>query len=535
MKVLSFFRYIALVLGFAAILCGCDKEPVKGPEPEPEDKELTFVFTVNNVTAQSVKFDIEVSDDEVRYALMYTKKSEADKFQDDEALFKDDMDYFVSLWNDDYETLGDVLKDYTAVGDHKGLVIEGLEPETEYLFYAYGLELNGKRTTDIHREYITTKAVEKTELAFEIDAVVDGLVIDVSVTPSDNDTYYYFDAIEKRSIDIDFDGDVAAAAKYYIDYNVMVGTYYGMTTEEVMLELASKGPDQYLFECAPVTEYVIFAMAVSLDGNVVSELTTKNVVSGDIVLSDNVITFNVDAVSSTSVTVSSTTTNDDPYFLGIEPVSKFRGMNDEQIMEFVCAEYGEYIDWSTEYGNVDRLELVDLQPDTEYLLMAFGVQYGYPTTSLLKMNVRTGASSNPADCTFEVTFNSVTETSADITVTPSLGDVKYYWDLGMSFITDEAFVTAFNETINEYIEAGEVSSVIEYWRYMGYMGEDTWEFTDLEPGTEYEVFITPIDMTTGEMITPVIRVPFTTSGAAEPTKSAGQYPVIPFRKIDFHK
>ncbi len=513
-------------------------------------KNPAFVFTINDVTAASVKFDIDVADDQMRYTIMSVEKSYADQFADDEALFQDDMEYFIGLWNDAYEayeTLDEVIMDYTAVGDCAGLMIEGLEPETEYLFYAYGLELDGTRTTAIHREYITTKAVEKTDMTFEIDAVVDGLLIDVAVTPGSNDVYYYFDAIEKRSVDIDFGGDVAAAAKYYIDYNVMVGTYYGMTTEEVMLELASKGPDHYVFECAPTTEYIIFAMAVSLDGNVISELSTKSVVTGEITPSDNVITVNVDAVTSTVVTVSTTTTNGDPYFLGIEPVSKFRGMNDEQIMETVCAEYGEYIDWSTEYGNVDKLELVDLQPDTEYLLMAFGVQYSYPTTSLLKMTVKTESGGNPAECTFDIQISGITETSADVVVTPSADDVRFFSGGVEAGISDEVLMSEIREEIKKYIEAGEVSSSVEFWQYMTVIGVDMWTATELVPGTDYEIIAVPIDMAAGDFVAPFTRKAFTTLGTAPASKAAAPEPMklygqqkkpaaekaAPMRKIDF--
>ncbi len=546
MKVLNFLRTSVLVLGIAAIgLYGCEKEPESDKGDNQENTEggnqdgtqdgsqdgnqgekpegPAFVFKINEVTAASVKFDVDAAVDTMRYTVMVVEKSYADQFTDDEALFQDDMDYFADLWNeapDYYEYLDDVIEEYTTVGDGIGLVIDELTPETEYLFYAYGLELDGTRTTDIYREYVTTEAIEKSDATFEIDAVIEGASVDVTITPSDDEVYYYFDMIEQESVDIDFEGDMLTAATYYINYNVMMGINYGWTVEEVMLELASQGPDQYYFDCAPDTEYVIFAMAVSLDGNVISEITTETIVTGDIVPSDNVITLSVDAVTTTAVTVSTTTTNDDTYFLGIEPVYKFEGMTDEEIIETVLYEYGDFIDWSTESGNVEALELSDLEPDMEYLLMAFGIRGYYATTPLVKQTVSTEMGNDPALCTFEVSYVEITDKSAHITVTPSFDDIRYYWDVVEPSTTDEDYVAIIQEEMDLFIEYEEFSSAFEFWQYMSFRGPDEYTYYELTPGTEYDVIIGLVDLEAGGMVTPFIRQSFTTLGEGETPVSA---------------
>ncbi len=480
----------------------------------PAAPELTFTFNFTEITATSITFDIDASDDEMRYLVMCVEKAYGDQFADDEALYQDDIAYFNMHLDYGYENLETVISEYTNVGDATSLVMPGMDPETEYMFYAYGLELDGTRTSAIHREYVSTTAIEKTDVTFEIDTYVDGCNIDVVVTPSDNNVLYYFDGIEKASVDIDFGGDIAAAAQYFIDYNVQMGSYYGMTSEEVILEIASQGPDQYIFECAPNTEFIIFAMAVGTDGTVISDVASKNVVTGDIVPSDNVITLNVDATTSTTVTVSTTTTSEDPYFLGIEPAYKFEGMTDDEIIETVIYEYGDYISWATESGDVNGLVLEMLEPNTEYLLMAFGVQGVNPTTSLVKQLVKTVEGNSPYLCEFDITVDGISETSAAIVVTPSFDDVRYYWELGPSEVTDEEYISYFEGDINMFIEFGEVANAIEFWQYMGYTGVDSWEYTDLQPGTSYDVVVFPIDMSTGEMITPFIRKSFTTLGTA---------------------
>ncbi len=486
----------------------------------PEEVDA-FEIVIKDVTASAVTFDVNAADDEMRYVFMCVDKAYADQFPDDESLYQDDILYFEEYLDYGYATIAEVIEAFTTFGDYADLVQDGLDPETEYLLYVYGLELDGTRTTDIYREYVTTKAIEKQDVSFDIAATVDGSTIDVTITPSNNDIYYYFDCIAQESVDFDFGGDITATAQYFIDYNVDMGTYYGMTVEEVIAEIASQGVDQYLFECSPNTEYIIFAMAVSTDGNIISEVAHKNVATGEVEPSDNVITMTVDAKTSTTVTVSTTTTNEDPYYLGIEPAALYAGMTDEQIMEEIIAYYGEYIYYSTEYGNVEALELTDLNPGTEYLLMAFGIEGGTPTTALVKQSVTTDAGNDPALCTFDIEVGEITSTTVAATVTPSVDDVRYFWNIVEAGQTDDEIMAAINADINKWVESGDVANAYEYWQMISYTGVDSWTYGYLEPNTEYEIYAMPIDMNTCDKAAPLTRVAVTTlDGAA--TMSVGK-------------
>ncbi len=482
------------------------------PKSPASAEEEMFAFEINEVTASSVNMNVMVADDELRYCLMCVEKEFADLFESDEELFQDDLAYMSEYLEYGY-TLEDIIGMFTSIGDVFDMTISQLEANTEYLIYAYGLELDGTRTTDIYREYVTTKNIEKVNVTFDIDAQVAGSSVDVTVTPSDNNVYYYFDAIDVESVQSEFGGDIAEAAKYFIDYNLMLGNAYGMTAEEVILEIASQGQDHYLFEMEAETEYIIFAMAVSTDGKVISDVTTKNVTSGKVEPSDNVITLNVDSTTTSSVTVSTTATNDDPYFLGIEPAAYFNGMSDEEIMASIIESYGSYINYSIENGNVDGLELIGLDPGTEYLLMAFGVQSGTATTALVKQLVSTDAGSDPALCTFDIDIADLSSSSANITVTPSADDVRYLWNVVEAGYSDEDLLAVYNAEIEEYLAAEYITSALEYWKQMSYTGVDAWEYEDLAPSTEYEVFVAAIDMNAEKPIVPFVRKSFTTLAA----------------------
>ncbi len=505
------------------------------PKNPSQPEAQGFVFTVTSVTSSSVVLDVDASDDEMRYLVMAVEKAYADQFADDEALYQDDLEYFEYIMAAyGLGSVSEVISAYTTVGDSIGLEISDLTPETEYLFYAYGLELDGTRTTDIYREYVTTLAespVENVDITFEFDIQSAGGSYDITVTPSKDDVYYYFDCLDKASLDEFYAGNSKTLVEELLAYYISSYASYGMTAEDVMLELASKGVDSYPFELNASTEYVVFAMAVDLKGNVISEPSTKNFTTESVAPSENVITMTVDSKTSSSITVSTTTTNDDPYFLGLEPAYYFEGMTDEEIMELIIAEYGEYIDWSTENGNVEALELVDLMPDTEYLLMAFGVQSGTPTTALVKQLVSTDAGTDPSLCTFDIAVSNLSATTATVTVTPSADDVRYLWDIVPTGVTDAEILAIYQEEIEYYTGMGAISGALEYYQMMSYKGVDYWDYENLDPGTTYEVFVAVVDMSKGELLKPFTRKSFTTLGASA-TQTSVESAEIALRKLE---
>ncbi len=488
------------------------------PKAPVSPEDAMFVFNVNEVTSSSVNYDLAAADDNMLYILFCMEKELADQFATDEELYLDDMEYLSA-----YIEYGYTFEDLAYMGDIVGATTSDLSAETEYVLYVYGIDSDGTRLTDIYREYFTTlpkEAVEKIDVTFDIDAQVNGANIDVTVTPSDNEVLYYFDILSVAEAEEYYGGDYEAFMADLIAYYKA----YGYTIDELIAGIASQGVDTYLFEGMDAnTEYVIFAMALDEQGNVISDVATKNVTTENVAPSENVITLNVDAKTKTSVTVSTTTTNEDPYFLGIEPAFYFDGMTDEEIMETIIAEYGDYIEWSTEYGDVNALELIDLEPGTEYLLMAFGVQSGTATTGLVKQLVSTEAGTNPAECTFDIAIENVTETSAFITVTPSADDVRYVWDVADTGFSDEDIMAVYDAQIEEYVAAGYISGAREYWQMVAYTGVDYWEYEDaFAPGTEYDVFVAAVDMTAGELLTPFVRQSFTTLGAAPASAKSAQ-------------
>jgi hypothetical protein len=132
------------------------------------------------------------------------------------------------------------------------------------------------------------------------------------------------------------------------------------------------------FELLANHDYYLFAFAMEENGLCCSTPKVVKFTTGDVAMSDNVITPTVSNLTSRTATFTFTTTNDDYYIAGWEKASDWAtyGTND--------AERQQYLLYHQSYellsGNATT-NVIDLEAETEYVLYAFGSRGGVATTS----------------------------------------------------------------------------------------------------------------------------------------------------------
>ena len=211
----------------------------------------------------------------------------------------------------------------------------------------------------------------------------------VTVTPSDNDTSYYFDVIEKDYLDAytnsaDFLADYVAEIKAYIDELNAYG--YGIT----FADFVSYGKDSYDYEAGtldPNTEYYAIAFGLSEEGKVTSDLNKKVFTtlssgnSGGSNTSNNTFQVNVTDITSNGATVSVTPSNYDTYYFDVIEKDIYDMYTDKkelaadymaEIAE-ACKDYGYTIADVLSSGSDAYSFEGYLDPNTAYYALAFGV------------------------------------------------------------------------------------------------------------------------------------------------------------------
>lgn len=124
-----------------------------------------------------------------------------------------------------------------------------------------------------------------------------------------------------------------------------------------------------------------------------------------------------------------------------------------------------------------------------------------------------------ADVSFEIKAENITQTTADVTVTPSDNEASYYFDLFAASeakdLSDAEIVADLQDAWQQYAEYYGME-LAEFMEYQLSNGEDSYTFKELNPGTEYTVVAFLVDEEFN-LVGEVSRANFTTEAAIAPT------------------
>lgn len=155
-------------------------------------KVLTFELKAHDLHAVTGLFDIIPSESDMSYYASVTDKENWEKNGGAEGIFEYDKRWFSSSGAEWTTVLGSqistgVKKDLPS----KEVGATTLTPDTEYVFYAYGLTDKGEKTSDVSFITFTTPKQVKKGLTFEInveDILTNGII--ATVKPSSDDLQY---------------------------------------------------------------------------------------------------------------------------------------------------------------------------------------------------------------------------------------------------------------------------------------------------------------------------------------------------------
>lgn len=362
---------------------------VKQVEGDP----TPFKFENEDIQMTDYTVDVIPHDKETRYVVFCTSQAYIDSYNlhDDESLFADDIDYFAYLAEAYGMSLVDYLTEATYVDDCLGYSLNGFSPATDYVIYAYHINIQTQeRLTEIVRHNFTTAAPEQIEVNFDFSFEVDGASVYWTVDPGNFDGYYYWDAIDVDAYYASY-GEGADLEGYMASYwNEFFAMYaaYGYTFED-LVDLCATGNQVLTVDWLKAeTEYAFYAVALDDDSHyVASEPTYELVTTGVVEPSDLVITIDVKEVGSRSAVVDILTSNDDPYFASVFTKDEYNalGSTDEECIAYIL----ENAYMTTTTGDMLDVEITDLLSETDYLIVAFGTEGGVATTAAYKAEFTT--------------------------------------------------------------------------------------------------------------------------------------------------
>ena len=478
--------------------------------------QAPLTLTVLETEATKVKFSVQTADDDLTWVGQVVGKEWFDEMESDEAIFQEDLAYYSYEASDRNISLQDYLKTIINKGSFGNLEYKGLDPESDYVLYVYGLSYDGERTTDIYSAEARTLPPYDGPVTFDIAVSETDNVMDITVIPDHDGVYYYWNIMDKATYDgwaAKTGDDPKAVFQAYIDWNIqdLIDYEYLSTRYEYYEWYSDINQVNSQFECMALTEYIIFASKWDEECMLTGEPEYVWHMSGDVAPSDNVITVTIgDDVDQSSFFVDVKTTNNDPYVMIAEPSEFMEGMTDDEIYAHLMEDYGTWGILNFVFEGSLSGRMTGLEPDTEYTMVVFGYKAGKQTTAMQKFTVRTLPAGPAEDCKFDFELLEAGSNSLKVTVTPTDAAHYYYWYAYKADVTADEV----KQDIIELINGAYYGDMYEFTYYELSQGESTSTISFLAPETEYRVAAVVMDEETGDFLADVIfSEPFSTGEA----------------------
>jgi hypothetical protein len=198
-------KLLKLLLAMFAIVgvaCTPNNEGNGGENNDPTPA-LTFTIQLSDITASTVKMAVTPSNDTDTYFFDVVETSVLSHYSSPKAFVTD----YISQLKAIYEEYGISLSDVLSQGPDSWEYEEGqLESNTDYYAFAFGVTAEGVVSSEVTMESFKTleqapSGPSDNELSVSVSRVTATGAL-VSVTPSNNDTYYFatklFDEVNHR-------------------------------------------------------------------------------------------------------------------------------------------------------------------------------------------------------------------------------------------------------------------------------------------------------------------------------------------------
>lgn len=388
-----------VVLMTAAMLFGCNEPTTSTPQP----KQQAFKFSGVVAEHRELRVNIIPQDKEQEYVVFLSEKKHflANQIDTREELLEDDYIYFTQLAEyyemgvyDFLTTVGWVVK-----GDKIGYGAVNLYPDTEYVVYCYGVEFNGdfyEATTEICYTEISTTSPELVAADYTIDVDVAGNLATISIDPKEYEGYYYSFVVPETDNyylyeDMEFGDD-------YFEYyrNTLLDTFDEAREEgSAPSSLCHKGKVEFSERLEPNKEYVLLVFTLSDDKTpiikslpAVKYFTTGQVSTSDLIL-DIAVTNITPYTAYLTVTPSN---NKESYACLLLSKEQVPPIEDEYELMLNLMEYYEPAIFSGAFSD----DIFPFMPNSEYVILAFGVENNLPTTKLFRHDFTTAEANTSA-------------------------------------------------------------------------------------------------------------------------------------------
>lgn len=443
---------------------------------------------VNSVEATAVVFSVDAHSEDTTWIGQVVGKEWFEAYSQD-GIIGEDLKYYVSCAEEEGISLEEYLSKMLSRGSHANIRISGLDTETEYVVYIYGMNTAGEVTTTIYSEAFTTTApYQGNDVTYDFDINVNRAIADITITPSHEGVAYFNNLITREDFEL-YGGDIEKAADAVIAKVIDDYLAWDYTLAEVFEYNTDYVATNYQFEAMANTEYVAFAFKWNEKCERVSAVSYEWFSVGTIPPSKNVLEMTISDVTQSTFYVNIKTTNNDPYAIFAIPSAEIAKMRDDaKIFDYILEEYGTSFLYNYIFNGDIEGEFSGMEAGTEYAVLLFGYEAGVLTTKITREDITTLQAGSIDACQYDIVVSDIDDREAYVTITPSDYSVWYYWNVFEADATEEEVKAYIENSYNSYYYG-------DYWEFSYYelaQGKVSSRLSQLMPNTDYKIVIIPM-------------------------------------------
>lgn len=423
-------RIFSFLLAAALFVTACDKNN-GGTDTPPEPVNSDFTIEQTALTQGSLDVKITPKDNEGTYYFsVISKKEWQAKYQSDtEVLAAAYKTWFENLAASAGVSTEELLKNALLKG-MQTYQFRQLIPETEYVFFVYGVDYTGTATTPVTvQEFATPKVTLNPNATFTITPTeIGSTYFKVNISCSDPSVFYYYDVLLPDVYETYCDSKPENIPSYMATYLSSLksenNTYSKMSMAEFISAITVEGEAEYdtaLSEAAnslvPEMEYPVFAIGIANDGTFTTNATVQMVKTAETLPNDWILTDE----KTTDIQYNATIVPkwDEAYAVILERKMYFEGASDEEMVnDLLAARGGSFL--NDLCITRAKVEFKNLIPDEDYYLFLIAcTPDGAPKTgkklNVKKVDVKTQAA-KPTGAVYTLNVYNVTKTTAKISV-----------------------------------------------------------------------------------------------------------------------
>ena len=389
--------FLHATLTFLAFtLCiACNPDEPNTNTPTPDNKvEGAFTFSDELASQRALSVNITPKDPDMEYIILLAQKKHfiLNDIHSATKLIGDDNGYISELARQYNMSVRDFLAEmnWLCTGERKGYSATGLYPDTEYIVYCYGIEFTDEgfaATTDICYDIIKTAGPVAKDVEFDITCAVDGNLTDIIIDPKGYTGNYYYHIIPDSWREYIPEGESLDATHVEMLSNITFDRFNqwlnvdGIPTNEFCIQ----GLHTHSERLEPNTNHMVVVFAVSDDTTplLCSTPSVKHFRSGDFNKTSLKLDIEVTDITPYSAYLNLRPSNNNEEYTCIFLAASQLPLadSDYQLMKVLAGSFQP----SIFTGPIKNEYLGPLMPQTEYVVLAFGIDGNMPTTDLYQV------------------------------------------------------------------------------------------------------------------------------------------------------